>query len=557
MANPLLIVLVLASTLSQCAGVSFLNSTAPLALGSPFLTIHGADLDQLTSLDFNTGATLDTDWVFQTKTAGSVRLQLLEGRQWGSSHGASLTLSSYTAGGSAVSTTIPVASLTDASFVSHSTTRVAAGAQILRVSGAGFGTDNSTSVQLVFTHEIAQGRRHNFSAYAISNYELQAVLTAPVAVSFPFSPANNLWKRLHGNASSTVALRSVVVNGVQLLQASEEVTVATITPQPVVHETHTLLHPLSAQLHIQGAHLGCETEPFVQLSVPLTQGVDFTIGGWNNNSISLSLVSGKDWLAGANGSAAIQLVRLQCNQADIGLTTEVAVCINSCAPNSAGDGCVDTFRGGFFVADGYTDTVVQVVGSEFNESSTVPSSNLELLRSFDGSSLIYNVYGMALDLDLGLLYLARGNKATFTLDPSISQGFIQVLDPLKYNSDGSAVNELSTNGRLGSPTLRSPRGLALRNQFAYSLTLDVVMEYSAYASSSELDLIKANLRSDMALVLQVQDSQIQDLWAEELVTGCDSIVNVWDANTSDYSTCLLYTSPSPRDRTRSRMPSSA
>ena len=28
-------------------------------------------------------------------------------------------------------------------------------------------------------------------------------------------------------------------------------------------------------------------------------------------------------------------------------------------------------------------------------------------------------------------------------------------------------------------------------------------------------------------------------------------------NTTNYSSCLLYTSPSPRDRTRSRMPSSA
>ena len=28
-------------------------------------------------------------------------------------------------------------------------------------------------------------------------------------------------------------------------------------------------------------------------------------------------------------------------------------------------------------------------------------------------------------------------------------------------------------------------------------------------------------------------------------------------NSMDYNTCLLYTSPSPRDRTRSRMPSSA
>ena len=30
-----------------------------------------------------------------------------------------------------------------------------------------------------------------------------------------------------------------------------------------------------------------------------------------------------------------------------------------------------------------------------------------------------------------------------------------------------------------------------------------------------------------------------------------------DSELEDYSNCLLYTSPSPRDRTRSRMPSSA
>ena len=31
----------------------------------------------------------------------------------------------------------------------------------------------------------------------------------------------------------------------------------------------------------------------------------------------------------------------------------------------------------------------------------------------------------------------------------------------------------------------------------------------------------------------------------------------WHVTTAQYRTCLLYTSPSPRDRTRSRMPSSA
>ena len=32
---------------------------------------------------------------------------------------------------------------------------------------------------------------------------------------------------------------------------------------------------------------------------------------------------------------------------------------------------------------------------------------------------------------------------------------------------------------------------------------------------------------------------------------------LWDPRCKQYMSCLLYTSPSPRDRTRSRMPSSA
>ena len=42
--------------------------------------------------------------------------------------------------------------------------------------------------------------------------------------------------------------------------------------------------------------------------------------------------------------------------------------------------------------------------------------------------------------------------------------------------------------------------------------------------------------------------------AEEL--GC-SFISVMLQDTEMYRNCLLYTSPSPRDRTRSRMPSSA
>ena len=44
----------------------------------------------------------------------------------------------------------------------------------------------------------------------------------------------------------------------------------------------------------------------------------------------------------------------------------------------------------------------------------------------------------------------------------------------------------------------------------------------------------------------------------DTITDADQniILNVCD-QTSEYNVCLLYTSPSPRDRTRSRMPSSA
>ena len=36
-----------------------------------------------------------------------------------------------------------------------------------------------------------------------------------------------------------------------------------------------------------------------------------------------------------------------------------------------------------------------------------------------------------------------------------------------------------------------------------------------------------------------------------------SLIESDSESTTSYNTCLLYTSPSPRDRTRSRMPSSA
>ena len=42
-----------------------------------------------------------------------------------------------------------------------------------------------------------------------------------------------------------------------------------------------------------------------------------------------------------------------------------------------------------------------------------------------------------------------------------------------------------------------------------------------------------------------------------LLIGCGTEAIDESVSTDNYEDCLLYTSPSPRDRTRSRMPSSA
>ena len=55
---------------------------------------------------------------------------------------------------------------------------------------------------------------------------------------------------------------------------------------------------------------------------------------------------------------------------------------------------------------------------------------------------------------------------------------------------------------------------------------------------------------DNSRIRQLADCQLAD-WTSR------GLVNSWTRQLADYSTCLLYTSPSPRDRQKSRMPSSA
>ena len=90
---------------------------------------------------------------------------------------------------------------------------------------------------------------------------------------------------------------------------------------------------------------------------------------------------------------------------------------------------------------------------------------------------------------------------------------------------------------------------------------DVLRELRALTDEvvEELDrrsrrLTKRHLRS-VATISANNDSAVGKIIADVYAAvGKDGVVTVEKGQTSD---CLLYTSPSPRDRTRSRMPSSA
>ena len=69
------------------------------------------------------------------------------------------------------------------------------------------------------------------------------------------------------------------------------------------------------------------------------------------------------------------------------------------------------------------------------------------------------------------------------------------------------------------------------------------------------ELVKRNI----SIVLQQEGSYYYGTEALVTVTSVkmSSDMGIAKVYLSIYNTCLLYTSPSPRDRTRSRMPSSA
>ena len=68
-------------------------------------------------------------------------------------------------------------------------------------------------------------------------------------------------------------------------------------------------------------------------------------------------------------------------------------------------------------------------------------------------------------------------------------------------------------------------------------------------------MLKPAVFFDRDGVLNVEKGYVYKISDFEWMKGAKEAIKY--LNEADYLVCLLYTSPSPRDRTRSRMPSSA
>ena len=151
------------------------------------------------------------------------------------------------------------------------------------------------------------------------------------------------------------------------------------------------------------------------------------------------------------------------------------------------------------------------------------------------------------DID-GATDTGTGAKISTTMgDLGVTVGYATHSDTsIDDTETGIAVTYAAMGGTL-TAGYESSTGTKDGNQFgvAYSMTLDAASVSIGY-SSADVDS-KSATQTDVAVSYPMGGGM--SVFAEMRTVSGDT--------TADTATCLLYTSPSPRDRTRSRMPSSA
>ena len=121
--------------------------------------------------------------------------------------------------------------------------------------------------------------------------------------------------------------------------------------------------------------------------------------------------------------------------------------------------------------------------------------------------------------------------------------------------DGLANTRLRSLHISGCPLLKNIDSLANQKDLEYFWLADCVSVQNVDGlrgtNLTSITLINCPLVSDIDSLANQKDLKYFMLF------GCHSLQNVDGLRGTNLESCLLYTSPSPRDRTRSRMPSSA
>ena len=94
-------------------------------------------------------------------------------------------------------------------------------------------------------------------------------------------------------------------------------------------------------------------------------------------------------------------------------------------------------------------------------------------------------------------------------------------------------------------------GPSLSLNFARSKTLDPRITFSRSSVGTYMD------ENGLIVTGSADEPRFDHKYDNGVVKSLGLLVEEQRINLIRYNTCLLYTSPSPRDRTRSRMPSSA
>ena len=84
----------------------------------------------------------------------------------------------------------------------------------------------------------------------------------------------------------------------------------------------------------------------------------------------------------------------------------------------------------------------------------------------------------------------------------------------------------------------------------------LLMTGALVAPSAKAD-ITSRMQSSIQLQVNAAATQVSRIGSTYSASGSGVTMDVGGGNSADGNVCLLYTSPSPRDRQKSRMPSSA